>query len=239
MRGGAEAAAYFEWGGDNADGSDGFAAHRNSTDFPETIEQLMEENGVSAYFHGHDHQYVYERRPVGGIVFQEVPSPSMTGSGFGGIYTVGTYAEYETIAMCPGSGHLKITITPELATVEYVKSGGTGSCNPTSFSLSYTIEPNIIGPTHVLTTAVDPTGGGTISPAAGTHTYAEGLVVPVTAMPNALYTFDHWSGACSGSGTCSVTMDADKSVTANFTAIPTHDLTMAVNPVVVGRPIPR
>ncbi len=26
------------------------------------IHQLMVENGVSAYFHGHDHQYVYETR---------------------------------------------------------------------------------------------------------------------------------------------------------------------------------
>ena len=49
------------------------------------IHQLFTENGVSAYFHGHDHQYVYETRD--GVVYQEVPSPSMTGSGFSGIYS--------------------------------------------------------------------------------------------------------------------------------------------------------
>ena len=37
-----------------------------------TIEQLFMDNDVSAYFHGHDHQYVYETRD--GIVYQEVPS---------------------------------------------------------------------------------------------------------------------------------------------------------------------
>jgi len=226
VRGGAEAAGYFEWGGKNFNGTEGFATERPGWAAP--IHQLMVDNHVSAYFHGHDHQYVYERRD--GIVYQEVPQPTGTGSGFGGIYAVGTYADYETIAMCPSSGHLKITITPELATVEYVRSQGTGGCNPSGFSLSYTIDPYISGPTHVLTTAVDPAGGGTISPAAGTHTYPEGQVVNVTATPNQWYEFDHWSGACTGNGTCSVTMNTDQSVTAHFVAIPTHTLTMTVDP---------
>jgi hypothetical protein len=227
VRGGAEAAGYFEWGGKNFDGTEGFAAHRAPADFPSTIHQLMVDNHVSAYFHGHDHQYVYETRD--GIVYQEVPSPSMAGGGFGSIYAVGTYADYETIAICPNSGHLKITITPDLATVEYVRST-TGSCTPSNFSLSYTMAPYISGPTHNLTTAVDPTGGGTINPSAGTHSYAENAVVNVTATPGQWYDFDHWSGACTGNGACSVTMDADKSVTAHFVAIPTHTLTVAVDP---------
>ena len=70
VRGGAEAAAYFEWGGKNADGTEGFATIVPGWDKP--IHQLFVENGVSAYFHGHDHQYVYEKRD--GVVYQEVPS---------------------------------------------------------------------------------------------------------------------------------------------------------------------
>jgi len=69
-------------------------------------------------------------------------------------------------------------------------------------------------PAYDLTVAVD--GVGTTSPAAGVHTYTPGTVVPVTPTPAAGYVFDHWSGACIGSGTCSVTMDADKTVTAHF-----------------------
>jgi uncharacterized repeat protein (TIGR02543 family) len=223
VRGGAEAAAYFEWGGENADGTPGFAAHRDAADFGITpIHQLMVENGVSAYFHGHDHQYVYETRD--GIVYQEVPSPSMTGSGFSGIYTVGNYADYQTIAMYPNSGHLRVTVTPEQATVDYVRS------NTTGVSYSYTILPNSSSTTYELTMAVDPAGSGTTVPAVGAHTYDEGTVVDVTATPAAGYAFDHWSGGCSGSGTCQVTMDGDKTVTAHFTAI-SHDLTIAVDPV--------
>ena len=224
VRGGAEAAAYFEWGGKNADGTEGFASHRNSAEFGTTpIHQLMVANGVSAYFHGHDHQYVYEKTNDG-IVYQEVPSPSMAGAGFSGIYTEGDHGTYQTIKMLPSTGHLRITVAPDQATVDYVRSGGTGG------SYSYPIAPHISGPTHVLTTAVSPTGGGTINPSAGTHTYSEGAVVSVTATPNTGYTFTSWGGACSGSGSCSVTMDADKTVTANFTTVPTYVLTTAVNP---------
>jgi uncharacterized repeat protein (TIGR02543 family) len=222
VRGGAEAAAYFEWGGKNADGTAGFASHRNPADFGTTpIHQLMVENGVSAYFHGHDHQYVYEKRD--GIVYQEVPSPSMTGSGFSGIYTLGTYADYQTIAMYPNSGHLRVTVTPDVATVEYVRS------NQSGVSYTYTIEPNTPSVTYDLTMAVDPAGSGTTVPVVGAHTYDEGTVVDVTASPNSGYAFDHWSGACTGTGACQVTMNADRSVTAHFTA--TYDLTMAVDPV--------
>ena len=73
---------------------------------------------------------------------------------------------------------------------------------------------------HNLTVAVDPAGGGTTTPAAGVHSYTEGSVVDVTAAPAAGYLFDHWSGDCTGSGACQVTMTADKTVTAHFTVIP-------------------
>ena len=80
----------------------------------------MVENNVSAYFHGHDHQYVYETRD--GIVYQEVSSPSMSGSGFSGIYTEGDHGDYQTIKILPNAGHLRVTVTPTLATVDYVKT---------------------------------------------------------------------------------------------------------------------
>ena len=60
--------------------------------------------------------------------------------------------------------------------------------------------------------------------------YPSGTVVNVKAAPASGYTFTSWSGGtCSGSGACSVTMDADKSVTANFTAI-SGSVTSAVTP---------
>ena len=58
-----------------------------------------------------------------------------------------------------------------------------------------------------------PTAGGTVT---GGGSYASGTTVPVTAIPNAGYMFNGWSGACLGTGACTVTMDADKTVTASF-----------------------
>ena len=63
-------------------------------------------------------------------------------------------------------------------------------------------------------------GTGTISaqPSAANNVYNAGTVVGLTATAGTGYQFAGWSGACSGTTiTCSVTMDAAKSVTATFT----------------------
>jgi hypothetical protein len=217
VRGGAGASAYFEWGGKNADGSEGFATHRAEADFGSTpIHQLMVENGVSAYFHGHDHQYVYETTDDG-IVYQEVPSPSMAGSGFSGIYSEGDHGTYTTIKMLPSTGHLLITVSSEEATVEYIRSNG-------GDSYTYTIAPNETGPTHSLTMAVDPAGSGTTTPAAGLHDYSEASVVDLQATANPGYIFDHWSAGVedTGSASTTVTMSTDMIITAYFIPAPTY-----------------
>jgi hypothetical protein len=50
----------------------------------------------------------------------------------------------------------------------------------------------------------------------GTAGYMGGALVTLTATPNNNDTFTGWSGACSGTGTCQVTMDAAKSAVATF-----------------------
>src|SRR5690606_14479981 len=70
-----------------------------------------------------------------------------------------------------------------------------------------------------LSIAVNPPAGGSTLPAAGAHAYPGGTLVEVTATPSSGYQFDHWEGACSGSGACFITMDADKSVTAFFAPV--------------------
>ena len=213
VRGGAGAAPYFEWGGKNADGTEGFASHRDPAEFgTKPIHQLMVENGVSAYFHGHDHQYVYEL--LDGIVYQEVPSPSMTGSGFSGIYSM---SNSFTKAMYPNAGHLRITISPSEATVDYVRS------DKTEISYSYTILPNTnSGTNHTLTLSTDPVDGGTTNPSAGDHTYNENTNVNITATPATGYVFDSWTGnvANTTSASTTITMNSDQTVTAHFTEQP-------------------
>lgn len=62
---------------------------------------------------------------------------------------------------------------------------------------------------------IDCKNGADIAPGACSHDYASGTNVPLTETTDASYNFTGWSGSCSGTGTCSVTMDAAKTVTTN------------------------
>ena len=58
-----------------------------------------------------------------------------------------------------------------------------------------------------------------------------GTTVTLTPQIPTLTTFLGWSGACSGTGPCTVTMDAAKSVTANFKlAYPLHVTLVRLSP---------
>jgi formylglycine-generating enzyme required for sulfatase activity len=89
-----------------------------------------------------------------------------------------------------------------------------------------------VRPPQVLTVTIDGTGDGqvTSSPTgidctksgvavtgSCAQSYADGSSVIVTATVAAGSTFAGWGGACSGTGTCVVTMSAARSVTATFT----------------------
>jgi uncharacterized repeat protein (TIGR02543 family) len=71
--------------------------------------------------------------------------------------------------------------------------------------------------THTLAVAKAGNGTVTLDPAGGTYDY--GMVVTLTATPATGYTFTGWSGDLSGTtNPTTITMDADKSVTATFTS---------------------
>ena len=79
--------------------------------------------------------------------------------------------------------------------------------------------------TFALAVAKAGAGGGTVaSTPAGidcgatcASSFVSGTVVSLAATPAAGSIFAGWGGACSGTGACSVTMDAARSVTATFT----------------------
>jgi len=84
--------------------------------------------------------------------------------------------------------------------------------------------------TYTLSVGVSPSGAGSVSPSGGE--YSPGAQVTLTASPASGYIFDYWSGSALGTtSTITITMDSDKSLTANFETIPTasHDLTISVN----------
>ncbi len=71
---------------------------------------------------------------------------------------------------------------------------------------------------YTLTMAADPAGSGTTIPSVGTHVFAEGEVVSLSATGMPGYVFDHWSGPVTdplSSGT-TVEMYVDQTVTAHF-----------------------
>ena len=115
-RGGAEAAPFYEWGGRNPDGSNGFK--QNRPDWLAPIHPLLVQNKVSAVFHGHDH--FYAKQYLDGIVYQEVPQPGYEGNG----KPPRSAAEYGYVSgtILGTSGHLRVSVSPEKASVDYVKS---------------------------------------------------------------------------------------------------------------------
>ena len=118
-RGGMEAAQYFEWGGSNADGSDGFAANRSGWAMP--IHDLLVKYDVTAVFHGHDHFYAKQEKD--GIVYQMAPQPGTPGNS---ILDAGKFG-YESGTFLPSAGYLRVHVAPSGVTVEYVQVPESGS----------------------------------------------------------------------------------------------------------------
>jgi len=103
--------------------------------------------------------------------------------------------------------------------------------------------PNVVRiqriPCYSLGTNVNPFASGSVgaspSPNCAGGKYVQDTVVQLTALPYGGYTFNNWSGGASGSANpVSVTLSADKSVTANFT--PQPGLSILYMPVVAVGP---
>ncbi len=129
-RGGAEASAFYEWGGQNEDGTDGFVQNRSGWDMP--IHNLLVKYKVNAVFHGHDHFYAKQERD--GIVYQLVPQPSTSRSN---AYASAAEYSYKSGKILSGSGYVRVTVSKNSAIVEYVKSG-----LETAVEYSYSILPS-------------------------------------------------------------------------------------------------
>ncbi|MFZ4576450.1 MAG: metallophosphoesterase, partial [Phycisphaerales bacterium] len=118
-RGGVESSPYFEWGGNNADGSPGFAQHRAGWAMP--IHDLLVKHHVSAVFHGHDHLYVNSQRD--GVVYQCVPQP---GNPRGNTRTATQYG-YTSGTLHGSPGHVRVRVEADKATVEFVRTSVAGA----------------------------------------------------------------------------------------------------------------
>jgi hypothetical protein len=140
-RGGLSAVPYFEWGGQNADGTWGWDTHRPASqgwDVP--VHQLMVENGVNVFFHGHDH--IFAEEEADGILYVECPKPDDAGYAwqpYGYGYNENLYPNGD---MVQNSGHLRVTVSPAEVRIEYVRAylSGDSGTNGT-VARTYTVEP--------------------------------------------------------------------------------------------------
>ena len=111
-RGGIEMAQLFEWGGKNRRGRWEFDAKRPGWETP--IHPLMARNNVTIFFQGHDHLFV--RQQLDGVVYQTLPDPANPSTSF-------EHREaYRSGDVLPGSGRVRVTVSPDDVKVEYVRS---------------------------------------------------------------------------------------------------------------------
>ncbi|MEI7533649.1 MAG: metallophosphoesterase family protein [Verrucomicrobiae bacterium] len=125
-RGGIEFSPYFEWGGLNTNGTSGFATHRPG--WPMPIRDLLLTNKAQVFFHGHDHLFVKQDYYTSGVsngppdfIYQEVPQPSHYPYDSVISATDPNY-NYTNGVLLGSSGHMRVTVSPTNALVEYVRS---------------------------------------------------------------------------------------------------------------------
>ena len=113
------------------------------------------------------------------------------------------------------SGNFTYTPNPNWnGTDSFTYMANDGIANSNVATVTITVNP--VQNIYTLTMAVS--GSGSTTPAAGSYSYAEGTVVSISATASTGWHFSTWSAnvANPGSASTTVTMDADKTVTATF-----------------------
>ena len=150
---------------------------------------------------------------------------SVSTSPAGRTFTVDSvnYTAAASLTWTIGTPHTISVSTPQISGgTEYTfnnwsdTGAATHQVTATTSTTSYVASFNTL---YQLTTAANPTNGGTVTPASGTY-FASGSHVSLAATPNAGFKFSSWSGpvASTSSSSTTVTMSAPETVTANFSA---------------------
>lgn len=138
---------------------------------------------------------------------------------------VNVYDRMGTYLSTIGNPDSRILRTPANAVIDSNNRLLIASVNNASLVIygidNYTIP---VDPPDIYTLTVSKSGNGAVTgnPAGincGTEcsaSYEAGTAISLSAAPSSDSLFTGWSGACSGSGACSVTMDSNKTVTASF-----------------------
>jgi hypothetical protein len=183
------------------------------------------------------------------ILVQVIGQGSVTGTG--GTINCGDGATLCYFTTSATSGSVTLTATPD--TGWNFNTGWSENCGGTSPTCELTLDGSNYGATATFSTtplpgtstlSVDVTGdsadkGGTVkggnincdpSDSSCTWEVTTGSTVTLLETPESGFAFGGWGGVCAGTATsCTVSMDADKSVNATFTASATNvTLTVSV-----------
>ena len=132
-RGGTDTATQFEWGGYQGAGNN-YQFDANRPGWGKPIQKVFEDTGVDIFFQGHDHLFAKEQ--LNGVVYQEVPMPSDITYQIG--YTANASA-YTDVTL-DGTGHIRVNVSPDCVTVDYVKAyipGTDGSAGHSNGEIGY------------------------------------------------------------------------------------------------------
>jgi hypothetical protein len=134
------------------------------------------------------------------------------------------------------------TVSTSATTVTFTINSGANTLSPSTYNATITftdttnnntvqtttaaLTVNVLNPPINYTLSVGVSGNGTVSsspsgigcPSMCTVNYSSGTPVMLTATPAGGATFNGWGGACSGNGSCLVTMNSIESVTAMFSS---------------------
>ena len=118
-RGGVEFADLYEWGGNNQDGTPGFATNRPGWDMP--IKDLLTQYHVNVFFHGHDHFFGKQEKDC--LIYQESPQPSHINNVSNSVsYASSPDYGYTQGQILPNTGHIRVNVSPTGVQVDYVRT---------------------------------------------------------------------------------------------------------------------
>jgi len=144
------------------------------------------------------------------------------------VQTTYSYGTVVDLTATPNSGYTFASWTGD----------ATGSANTTSVTMNS--NKNVTANFNAIAYTLNVTAiNGTVLKVPSKTAYNSGEIVVLTATPAMGYTFTGWSGDASGSiNPVSVTMNGNKNITANFTALPSSFTlnVVAVNGMVVKNP---
>jgi len=158
----------------------------------------------------------------------------VTGSGSttptAGQHTYGAGAVVSIIANA-ATGYRFVNWTGNVGSVANVNAASTTVTMNGNYSITANFEQT---PTTYYTLTMAATGGGSINPAVGQHSYAAGTVVPIIASAAGGFYFVNWTGNVGSipnvnSASTTITMNGNYSITANFAVIPPGQYSLTIS----------